>query len=206
MKTDHLKRTLGLAFAFLFAAPLFADTLGIDFTSSKEKFKGLVVVGWTFDIDADYVGTALGYYDATPENSPVVHAVGIFDSLANLIVSVVVATDDPLISHWRWHSVGFTLPAGTGYVIVAATQLDDSAKEADGFTADPFLTITGHASSSTGTGLDFPTTFAPAASPDDIFLAPNMVRADATSTVPEPGTWMLLATGAVGIRLIRRRP
>jgi len=204
----HVKRTLLLGCAFLLAAPLFADTLAINYLNSQEKFKFLDLVGWTFDVVEDYHGTALGYFDASPENSPTVHEVGVFDSLQNLIVSAVIEVDDPLISHWRWHSVDFNLPVGMGYVVVTLTELDDTAKKADNFVTDPFLNIVGIGFTETASSLQYPASCAPPESLGDIFLAPNMMRADATSEMPEPGTWVLLASGgvAMGLTLRKRRP
>ncbi len=197
---------LFLSFALLCAsslswgAQLGLTATGIAFTTDTSNY----TIGWSFNVNAPIVVTALGYFDANGDGLRNPHRVGIFNSAGSLLVSTTVAAGltDPLVDNWRMASISpFALNPGL-YVVASeqAASADPITVSATSITAGPNITVVDPTLFNYGTGLIFPTRSG------GTYLQANFLY-ESPMAVPEPGTAAMFVTvaGVAAAQFIRRR-
>jgi hypothetical protein len=204
-----------LAAAVLGATAAHAQELALDHTGGAGYIRGTFEnFGWTFTTSEDRAVTALGLFDWQANGLADAHQVGIWDAGGSLVVSAVVQ-NQPLtpsasaFGDWRFANVSSTFLAAGSYTIGAYYPTTLDAFVGSSNATEPVLSPAswltfGQAMWTTGgseffTRPDVPTseTFTPG------FFGPNFL----SSSVPEPGAWLMLLVGfaAVGFA-IRRSP
>jgi hypothetical protein len=166
-------------------------------------------LGWTFTVDDDLVVTQLGLFDSLQNGLAESHDIGIWDDGGTLVAEATIGSgvSGLLIDNFRYVDiVPVTLAAG-GYTIGAFFGTGDEplvfAGGATGFAASPQVAF-GSAVFSNAANLTLP---------DSVFggqgyFGPNFVHDDiSATTIPEPGSLTLIASGvgALGFRHRRRR-
>jgi hypothetical protein len=166
-------------------------------------------LGWTFTVDDSILVTQLGLFDSLQNGLLESHDIGIWDDDGILVAATTIGsgTSGELINNFRYVGIDpVTLDSGA-YTIGAffGTGVEPLvfAGTATGFASSPRI-VFGSAAFSNQPGLDLPDT--PFAGQG--YFGPNFIHDDASgTTIPEPGTLVLLASGVAGLgsRLRRRR-
>jgi hypothetical protein len=193
-----LRVFLSMGLVALMAGPSLAG-LGVDFTGVTTDFtNGNWSLGWSFTTNGPVTITKLGFYDAGQDGLAQDHAVGIYDSSGNLLVSTTVLTTDPLTSWFRFHDITpLTLAGSETYYIQAVTGSENYTYFTTGFTVDPSINFIQDAwVLGAGGALAFPDSTAGITQADGgAYFGPNF---DSTP-VPVPPTLLLLASGLLGL-------
>lgn len=156
-------------------------------------------LGFRFTLSQAITVNALGYFaDSGLTES---HAVGIFNTGGSLLVSTTVTGADPLTSDFRYHSISpFALAVGT-YVISGVTgSTDPYTFGPTAFSTAPGVTFN-NSEFIQSTSLAFPD------STDSLtaYFGPNFEFGTPVGSVPEPSSWLLLATMGGFIFTLGRR-
>jgi hypothetical protein len=177
---------------------------------------GNVTVGWSFTVNTALTVDGLGLFDChlyTCSGSLTQdHAVGIWDSTGQLLVSGTVSPGDTLSAGFRWVTVSNTLLSPGTYTIGAlytpTVRLNTDAP-------DDFYSL-GNTSVSTNAAITFLgaayTEAATLSKPGNLNTSsrgrfgPNFdFTVNEASSVPEPGTLSAALLGGVALALLRRR-
>jgi hypothetical protein len=157
-------------------------------------------LGFEFLVNSNISVSALGYYDVSGLNST--HAVGIFDSSENLLASVMVGPGASVIGNFGYTNLGSSvnLVAGQDYYIAGTTLGNDNwVYQADNIVTDPSISyVESFFVSGTGGVLAFPANDASGRQ----YMEVNFL---VSSSVPEPGSFVLIGLGLGGGWLLRRR-
>lgn len=130
-----------LAVMIASASFLYAGTLGVT-TSNTGSFglnTGTWTLGYSFQVNSPITVTGLGVFDANSDGLNVSHAVGLWDSVGNLLASTTVpaGTVAPLNSFYRMETIsGVSLTAGNIYYVGSVNGIDN-----DGWLQDPTTLI-----------------------------------------------------------------
>jgi hypothetical protein len=202
--------TLAVAVISLAVSGAWAGTLALNpFGGTDQPENAPFNLGWQFTVSsgAFLTVTELGYYDSGGDGLNFSHQVGIFDDAThNLLVSGTIDSGltDPLEQSYRVVSASFILGSGV-YDIVGfnpngggADNFYGGASSATPIGGLTFDTAVGSLSGSFGF-----TNVAQGGENIGIF-GPNFF---ATTTVPEPGAFILAGFALAGLGLVaRRRP
>lgn len=163
-------------------------------------------VGWRFSVDRPIIITHLGFWDGDSVTAPMTlsHEVGLWDDVGTLITSNTVTAASPFTGLWRYEpTANMTIGPGTyrvGAFYSATNPLADGyITGTSGITMSPGFTMISTLRDADGpqTGLVFPTI---ETAPGGRF-GPNFQFTE----VPEPATFVGLATLGVLVLLRRRR-
>ena len=157
----------------------------------------------------------LGYYDFGSDGLAVPHEVGIFDGVGNLLTSTIIApgTADPLVDSFRYAPITpINLPAGQMFTIGGTTDrsTNDSGfdlwlRDVTPLASDPSITIPSAAGRfiiTLGDDLTYPTIDGET----NLYAGPNFLIGPVASSVSEPTSLALLATGGLPLLgFLRRR-
>lgn len=215
MKRTFLLGLVALGLAAVTPQAYAASTLALDFsnTTGEGLANGPFTLGWSFSVGRTALSvTDLLVFDSSGDGLGEAHAVGIWDSLGNLVVSGVVGsgTTNPLVvgvgAGWRDVAVAPTLlAAGQVYTIGAVwlDGVDPMLFDSDGinnFTTQGITFLSNNYIS--GGSLANPTSSNSSA---PAFFGPTF-EATAANATPEPGSLMLFGGGlaALGFAKLRR--
>jgi hypothetical protein len=211
MKRTFLSGLIALGLAAVAPQAYAASTLALDFsnTTGEGLVNGPFTVGWSFSVGRMSLSvTDLLVFDSGGDGLGEAHAVGIWDSLGNLLVSATVnaGTGNPLVvgvgAGWREVAVAPTMLAAGQVYTIGAVWLDGvdpmlfDVDTINGFTTNRIAFIDNRFIA--GGSLANPTG---AVSSNPAFFGPTF-EANAT---PEPGSLMLIGGGLVALGLARKR-
>jgi hypothetical protein len=197
-----------VAASLLVAQPATAQTAITSITGGSQftGFSTDETVGWQFRTGANALSvTKLGWWDQTPDTPlSASHHVGIWTLGGTLLGSVVVQTTSSIMNNFRFETVSpFTLLANTDYLIGGRDVISDGDNYASTsqVTTAADITLIGTARSANGTGFAAPTIVTVNGAGR---FGPNFTYEPAT-VVPEPSSYVLLATGFAAFALVGRR-
>ena len=219
-KEDALRKILLVVFVCglvaAFAPSLQAAPFGQAFTGAalgSQLGNGPYTLGWSFDVSAPISVTGLAVYHDNGAGLLENHDVGIWDAAGNLIVSATVTAADPCLADQlgfqTWCTVGVHANLGPGTYTIGAvwnSLLDDMIFPGT-LAAEGIANVNGANVSFiqnefvAGGVLTDPTN----TTGDTMsYFGPNFMYGG--STVPEPGTLVLLGSGLLGaVGVIRRK-
>lgn len=201
------------ACAVLAAAPVRAQNLGLSFDGPNLDWTSSTMwsLGWEFNVLSPLWVTALGVFDDAdiwyeplfphlpnqgPNGLTEDHEVGIWDPFGTLLASATVSAGGGTVhNYFRFTAITpFLLAMGNGYRIASTTGTSKftSGTYLHNLVTHPDLQIV-QGRYVASSGLADPTEV----DPYDFYVGPNMMF----SSVPEPGTVVLLATGLAGVSL-----
>lgn len=191
--------------ALLGASQLFAGPVinpEVTYTSASTGLDGRdFTLGYEFTLSNSVTINALGFWDDDHISD---HAVGIWDSVGNLLVSTtVLGASDPVQDGFRWDAItNFVLGPGT-YVIGGQYLGDGFPDVASGVASQPGYTYVEDLQV-LGSGLNFPTLSAGGYGANGILLA-DFSTTDGVAT-PEPGgaSYLLLSAAMLAWPLRKR--
>ena len=173
-------------------------------TDTVQSTDGSWVFGIDFQVNGSNISVSgLGYYDDNGNGFIDNHEVGMYDSVGNLLASGVVTSADSLIGHSRYIAISpIVLLAGQVYRVVGVSHSDNYTWDPLGFSVDPSITYLGD-TYQVGTTLVDP-------APDFVndathgYFGPDFLIGSSES-VPEPSTFVILASGLAGLVAFRRK-
>jgi hypothetical protein len=176
--------------------------LGVTNTGGVAFTNGSWSLGYIFNVTSPFTVTYLGFWDDGADGLSQSHQVGIWDAAGNLLVSGTVdaGTGDLLVNSTRLISVApITLSIGAGYRVAGVT--GDENYNFDGtLTNAPGITYVADAWCGRTTTLVDPTC---GTAFDNGIFGGNFAGLE--SSVPEPGSIVLLASGLIGVFGAARR-
>jgi|SRR5579863_629602 len=207
----NVSRSIATGFVFVFvgalgAANAMADSIAFAPPSTPSDASGAddpVNLGLVFTANTTFSVDALGFFDQSGLTSSEV--VGLYNSSGTLLTSATVTLIDPLVGGYFFQSITpITLTAGNQYTVVAFVGPNDWSFGSTHPTANADVTYNFHDYDYTSS-LTFPTnTSSAAGGPSGTYYGPNFEIASGTTTTPEPGALMLLATGILGLGAKRK--
>lgn len=180
------------------ASLLSAGTLGVA-TSNDNVFvnTGTWTLGYSFLVNSPITVTGLGVFDDNSDGLNVSHDVGLWDANGNLLASTTVGagTVAPLNGFYRMASIsGVSLTAGNIYYVGSVNGIDNDGwlQDPSSLVAAPEITYLSRQFEFSGGGLVFPDL---AGSGSTGYFGGNFEFG--TSTVPEPGSLLMLGSGVL---------
>ncbi len=199
-------RVLLLAVLIASASFVYAATLGVT-TSNDNVFMntGTWTLGYSFMVNSQITVTGLGVFDDNSDGLNVSHDVGLWDSSGNLLTwtTVGAGTVAPLNGYYRMATIsGYTLTAGNIYYVGSVNGIDNDGWLQDPSTlvAAPQITYLSRQYEFSGGGLVFPDL---AGSGTTGYFGGNFEFG--TSSVPEPGSLLMLGSGVLAAAGALRR-
>ena len=188
------------------ASLLSAGTLGVA-TSNDNVFvnTGTWTLGYSFLVNSAITVTGLGVFDDNSDGLNVSHDVGLWDASGNLLASTTVAagTVAPLNGFYRMASIsGVSLTAGNIYYVGSVNGIDNDGwlQDPSSLVAAPEITYLSRQYEFSGGGLVFPDLVG---SGSTGYFGGNFEFG--TSTVPEPGSLLMLGSGVLAVAGAFRR-
>lgn len=185
------------------------NAISVSNTTGEPLAKTDATFGWSFTVNSDIDVVDLGVFDSSQNGLTDSHQVGIWNSSGTLLISATVpsGTGATLDDQFRVVSVSSTeLFAGQKYFIgTLYTTLNDPLLlqgDATNFATASQITYDNPTVAVLTTTLTDPTENA---SPSPGIFGPNFEFEAATSPVPEPGSFVLLGTGMLGLAGVLRR-
>ncbi|MGH8290652.1 MAG: PEP-CTERM sorting domain-containing protein [Steroidobacteraceae bacterium] len=185
-----------------------ADPPAISFTGVTQNFTdGSWSLGFEFSPTTALDVSALGFYNANLTGGSVglsnctgCGEVGLYNSTGTLLVSGQVTSSGAQVGDFNYVSVPTTgLIAGQDYYLLAETGNADYTFDPNGLGINPDINWIGELETR-GSSLTFTTNGEANEYPGWGIYGPNV---ELSSSVPEPGSLMLIALGLVGLGLIR---
>jgi len=199
-------RMILLAGLIASASLLSAGTLGVA-TSNDSVFvnTGTWTLGYSFLVNSPITVTGLGVFDDNSDGLNVSHDVGLWDASGNLLASTTVAagTVAPLNGFYRMASIsGVSLTAGNIYYVGSVNGIDNDGwlQDPSSLVAAPEITYLSRQYEFSGGGLVFPDLVG---SGSTGYFGGNFEFG--TSTVPEPGSLLMLGSGVLAVAGAFRR-
>jgi len=199
-------RMILLAGLIASASLLSAGTLGVA-TSNDSVFvnTGTWTLGYSFLVNSAITVTGLGVFDDNSDGLNVSHDVGLWDASGNLLASTTVAagTVAPLNGFYRMASIsGVSLTAGNIYYVGSVNGIDNDGwlQDPSSLVAAPEITYLSRQYEFSGGGLVFPDLVG---SGSTGYFGGNFEFG--TSTVPEPGSLLMLGSGVLAVAGAFRR-
>jgi hypothetical protein len=191
---------------FAFAGMLHAATIGVA-TSQDTVFMntGTWTLGYSFQVNAPISVVSLGVYDHNSDGLNVRHAVGLWDSSANLLASVTVpaGTAGLLNGGYRFSAItGVPLSVGQVYYVGSVNGFDNDEwlQDPSSLVAAPEITYLSRGYAVSSGGLVFPEL---AGSGSTGYFGGNFEFE--SGAIPEPGTFALVGVAAIALAALRRR-
>ena len=199
-------RMILLAGLIASASLLSAGTLGVA-TSNDSVFvnTGTWTLGYSFLVNSPITVTGLGVFDDNSDGLNVSHDVGLWDANGNLLASTTVGagTVAPLNGFYRMASIsGVSLTAGNIYYVGSVNGIDNDGwlQDPSSLVAAPEITYLSRQYEFSGGGLVFPDLVG---SGSTGYFGGNFEFG--TSTVPEPGSLLMLGSGVLAVAGAFRR-
>ena len=189
------------------ASLLSAATLGVT-TSNDNVFMntGTWTLGYSFQVNSAITVTGLGVFDDASDGLNVSHDVGLWDASGNLLASTTVGagTVAPLNGFYRMSAIsGVSLTAGNVYYVGSVNGIDNNGwmQDPSVLIAAPRITYLSRQFEFSSGGLVFPDL---AGSGSTGYFGGNFEFG--TSSVPEPGSLLMLGSGVLAAAGALRAP
>jgi hypothetical protein len=196
----------------LAAVPAVAGTLAVDFSASANNFGETNEwnLGFEFQVNNPVTVLALGAYNSPDAGWGGTQNVGLWNSSGVLLASVEVTNSDTAIGNWYFNSITpIVLVAGQDYIVGAQGGTNFAGDVP--VTVDPDITYLDDEyfyfdDASPLTPLTEPTSTEGYSSPSAAgWFGGNLEFGSASASAPEPGTFILLAAGFLGLGIHRKR-